>query len=147
MTTICPCFIWDEKIEKIFHENGILAFQGNFAQRIPNVSNNGIKVKYNYFGKKNKFGQYYFTRNSHFEPSLFNSSEIIDKVMKDIKIAFKHNVPAIIGTHRLNYVGRICTNNRDKNLKLLNSLLKNITDNYPDVEFLSSDQLISLLNK
>ena len=56
-------------------------------------------------------------------------------------IAYYWNKPAIISTHRLNYVGYINPSNRDKNLKLLDHLLSSILKKWPDVEFMTSVEL------
>ena len=64
-----------------------------------------------------------------------------DQSLKEIQTAFFWQKPAIISTHRINYVGGIDLAHRDRNLKALDLLLKNILKKWPEVEFLSSDQL------
>jgi len=49
--------------------------------------------------------------------------------------------PALISSHRLNYIGYIDENNRKKNLRQLKTLLSEVIKRWPDVEFLTSDQL------
>ena len=81
-------------------------------------------------------------RNCLFEPSL--NSENIDNVKEclwQIKKAFKHKKPAIICTHRLNYIGSIDLENQLKNLNLLDMLLTEIEKKYPDVVYMSSNEL------
>lgn len=58
---------------------------------------------------------------------------------------FKNKHIAVISSHRINYVGGIDINNRIKNLKLLDEFLSALLMKYPDVEFMSSDQLIDIL--
>lgn len=65
--------------------------------------------------------------------------------MKEIGQAFKNNHIAVISSHRINYVGGIDINNRIKNLELLDEFLSTLLMKYPDVEFMSSDQLIDIL--
>jgi hypothetical protein len=65
--------------------------------------------------------------------------------MKNIQNAFFWNSPAIIGTHRVNYIGSIVEKNRTVNLKFLSELLRAIVKRWPDVEFLSTSQLGSLI--
>jgi hypothetical protein len=67
--------------------------------------------------------------------------------MKEIEVSFKYKKPAIISSHRVNFIGSIQPDNRDKNLKLLSDLLKQIVIKYPDVEFMSSDELLMLIKK
>lgn len=65
--------------------------------------------------------------------------------MKEIGQAFENNHVAVISSHRINYVGGIDINNRIKNLELLDEFLSTLLMKYPDVEFMSSDQLIDIL--
>ena len=58
-----------------------------------------------------------------------------------IKLSFLLHKPAIISTHRLNYVGGIDESNRLNNLAALDSLLREITRKWPDVEFMNSVEL------
>ncbi len=77
------------------------------------------------------------------EPSLFNLEvdDWVSSCLSDIDIAFKMKKPAIICTHRLNYVGFLDKNNRDENLILLNKLINGVLDKWPNVEFLNSKDL------
>ena len=52
--------------------------------------------------------------------------------------------PAVVDTHRVNYIGSIVENNRRENLMLLDQLLTQIKRRWPDVQFMSSDQLAQL---
>jgi hypothetical protein len=65
----------------------------------------------------------------------------VNTAIRQIQTSFFWGKPAIISTHRLNYIGSIEKSNRSKNLKLLKTLLKEIVKRYPEVEFLSSDKL------
>ena len=75
------------------------------------------------------------------------AEHIIEECLDRIKIAFKWNKPAIIGSHRLNFIGFINPRNRDKNLVLFKTLLNKIIQKWPDVEFMTSDQLGDLITK
>jgi hypothetical protein len=55
------------------------------------------------------------------------------------------NKPAIICTHRINYVGYIDSSNRDSNLKKLNDLLIAILKKWPETEFMNSVTLGELI--
>lgn len=48
---------------------------------------------------------------------------------------------AVISSHRLNFIGNIDIQNRDRNLILFRKLLNKIMKKWPDVEFISSDEL------
>ena len=65
----------------------------------------------------------------------------------NIDDAFKWRKPAVISTHRANYVGGMQPENRDKGLSQLKSLIRQIQKNWPEVIFLSSSQLGDLITK
>jgi hypothetical protein len=89
-------------------------------------------------------GQRYLIRNAFFEPSLDPQFDWVSDCLKRIKIAFHCKKPAIIGSHRLNYIGFIEESNRTKNLAQLKILLKEIVKRWPKVEFIASDELESI---
>ena len=65
--------------------------------------------------------------------------------LQEIRSAFFWGSPAIVSTHRVNYVGGMDIRHRDRSFGLLDTLLKKILTNWPDVEFVSSDELIPML--
>src|SRR5665648_64362 len=100
-----------------------------------------FKKHFHYLGQKNKFGQHYLTRNCFFEPSSNLKTDWVDACMNDIIIAFRWHKPAVISSHRVNYIGWLNPSNRDKGLTQLKILLSRIVKKWPDVEFMTSDQL------
>jgi len=144
---IAPSYVWDDHIEKTLNKNGVEFIQGIRYQKKPIIGNKELINKIHFLGNKNKFEQIYLIRNAFFEPSLFNSNQVIDNTLNRINIAFKWKKPAIIGSHRLNYIGFINQENRDKNLILFKKLLKSIVKNWPEVEFMTSDQLGQLVKQ
>lgn len=110
------------------------------VQQMP-VGYGKTKKVFHYIGQKNKFGQRYLTRNCFFEPSSNLKSNWVDSCLSEIEIAFKWNKPAVISSHRVNYIGWLNPANRDKGLKELSLLLSSVLNKWPDVEFISSDQL------
>lgn len=143
---IAPCYTWDPRIENVLSENGINTIQGIRKQLAPT----GLFGQYNYiphyFGEKNKFGAMYSTRNVFFEPSNNKKYDWVNNCLAQIQMAFLMGKPAIISTHRINYVGFINTDNRDFGLLSLNNLLKQVVKNWPEVQFISSNQLNQLIN-
>jgi len=97
-----------------------------------------------YLGQKNNNSQTYLIRNSIFEPSR-NSKDWVDSCLNDIKTAFAWHNPAVIGTHRVNYIGGIDISNRDRGLRELSALLMAIIRKWPEVEFMTSEQLGSAI--
>ena len=66
--------------------------------------------------------------------------------LKGISSAFKSKKPAIISAHRLNFIGVLDLSNRDNNLRNFRVLFKNVLREWPDVEFMTSDELGHLIN-
>ena len=92
-------------------------------------------------GEKNELGQYYLIRNCNFEPSYNYHKDWAAIAMNGVRIAFEQKKPAIICSHRLNYIGRIDEENRKRNLVSLEKLLTEITKKWPDVEFMTTPEL------
>ena len=100
---------------------------------------------YHYIGQKNKYGQFYLTRNCFFEPSQ-PGRDWVDSCLNDIRIAFRCRKPAVISSHRVNYIGALDPKNRESGLRQLSALLKSILQHWPDVEFMTSDELGQLIS-
>lgn len=139
-TFIAPNYVWNDEVEKALHNNNIHFIQGTRAQI---VSSNTIskKKKYHYIGQKNQFNQTYLVRNCTFEPSSNPNKDWVSNCLKEISSAFFWNKPAIISSHRVNFIGYINELNRENNLKLLKKLVKEILRKWPSVEFMSSEEL------
>lgn len=84
-------------------------------------------------------------RNVLFEPFENEKIDWVNQAMNDINNAFIWGKPAIVSTHRINYVSQMSIKPRDKNLKMLNQLLKKILIRWPEVEFMSSDELYKII--
>ena len=135
-------YIWPKDIEQGLFEEGIELIQGQRGRLQPDPFKKGQgKIIRNYMGQINCLGQTYTIRNVKFEPFEDPSQDWVDQCLNDIQTAFFWKKPAIISTHRINYVGSIDIQHRDRNLKALDRLLKNILIKWPEVEFLSSDKL------
>lgn len=98
-----------------------------------------------WLGQKSKDGLTYICRNCFFEPSK-TGRDWIDYCLADIKIAFSWHKPAIICSHRVNYIGALILNNRTNGLKQLYLLIKNILKFWPDAEFITSAELGDIIN-
>lgn len=147
---IACCYVWDDGIEKTLQTGGVNYIQGVAQQLIPAYDENRhyFKKSLHYIGQANSFNQIYLTRNAYFEPALLGSgTDHIGYCLKRISIAFRMKKPAIIATHRLNYIGSIHKENRDHNLILLKKLLNEIVRRWPEVEFMTSDELGGLISK
>ncbi len=143
---IPPCYTWDSNVEETLNNNGVKYMQGLFVQSVPTGTFENYTHKYHFMGSRNKLGQRYLMRNCFFEPALTKISDPVGECLRRIDIAFKWNKPATIGSHRINFMGALDSNNRADNLKLLDNLLKGIIKKWPDVEFMTSDQLGDLMS-
>ena len=141
-TTVAPVVFWNEIAELAWHESGIEVIQGSWLQSIK--TDNKISFTNRKLGEKNLFGQQYLVRNCNFEPRRGANA---DSCLKEIARAFQFNCPAIICTHRVNYVSSIDKKGADDSLSQLKELLDKILRKWPDVKFITSQTLGENLNK
>ena len=139
-TTIAPCYVWNHEVEQIMKENEINFFQGSYVQNIPSI-NASFKKKYRFIGQRNPDKQSYLVRNGLFEPSINKNIDWVNKCLESIEIAFKWGKPAIVSTHRINYVGGLDENQRNHNLKLLKEVITKAILKWPDIQFIDSESL------
>lgn len=150
LSFIANCYIWDDTAERTLSEMGVKYMQGMSNQIVPVLDPSGAHrhmYKRHFLGDKNAFGQRYLVRNAFFEPSLDPNMDWVNDCLKRIRIAFQCGKPAIIGSHRLNFIGAIQKENRDRNLVQLSALLKEIVKRWPKVEFIATDELSTVWSK
>lgn len=138
---IAPSYIWHSDIEPALNKLGVRYLQGLPFQFIPKLKFGSYKKRFHYLGESNQFNQRYIIRNCSFEPAITPDVNAVDYCLKQIEIAFRWHKPAVITSHRVNYIGCLDETNRTKNLFLLKQLLSTIQSKWPDVEFVSTDQL------
>ena len=131
-------------LEKTLSESGIKFITQAKIQKEP-LGYGKYRRVFHYLGMKNKWSQVYLGRNCFFEPGSPGKTDWIDSCLDEIKSAFRWHKPAIICSHRVNYIGRLNVHNRQNSLKQLKDLLRKILNNWPDVEFMSSDNLGELI--
>jgi len=145
-TFIPPVYIWSDALNQHLYQEGIEAYQGSWFQHKPLPGKeHRFKKRFHYTGEKNKTGQYYLVRNAFFEPSDNPHYDWVTDVLKRAEIAFRWGKPLIISTHRLNFIGCIDPENRERNLKLFKNLLFALVHHHPDIEFMGSDRLLELI--
>jgi hypothetical protein len=138
---IAPNYIWPPSLEKTLFKQGVTTIQSHRNQLVPVINSPRYKTIFHFTGQRNGLGQRYLVRNAYFEPSSDPSIDWIGSCLKDISNAFFWRTPAIISSHRVNYMGAIVPQNRDQNLRLLKQLLHQIISRWPEAEFLCSYQL------
>lgn len=133
----------NNKLNSTCFINGIKYRSTSKIQR-ESIKNNKNRKRIHWLGEKDTSGIRYIIRNCVFEPSK-PGKDWVDRCLTNIKIAFDYCKPAIITTHRVNFIGVHDVSNRDKGLRELNKLLKTILSTWPDVEFMTSSQLGDLM--
>jgi hypothetical protein len=134
-----------KSLEKTLKEIGVDYLTRYKFQRYP-LGNGKYSFQFNWLGKENKLGQIYLTRNASFEPSENLSDIAVDICLKEIENAFIWGKPAIISSHRVNYVGFIDVLNSDRGTRQLARLLSEISKRWPEVEYLTSVEVGDLIN-
>lgn len=150
ITMIPNNYILDPHLHKLIKQNGIQIIQGMKYQKLPLGKNAEQKRKMirRHLGSENEEKLKYFIRNCQFEPSQkARHFDNISQCLNEISNAFFWNRPAIIDTHRLNFIGVYDQNNRDKNLLNLRILIKAILKKWPEVEFMDSAKLALIFNE
>ena len=105
----------------------------------------GFSHTYYRFGKQRKNGQVYYSRNCGFEPGRGKMNAAF--CLQQIDAAFRWGKPAVISTHRVNYMGKLNPKNRKIGLEQLKELLERVTKKHPSVEFITSQELSELIIK
>jgi len=137
---IAPQYVWHQEHERFLKDNGILVIQGHRNQLSPGNTGAGYKKRFHFTGQRSSFGQVYVSRNCFFEP-CFSSQDWTDSCLREMDTAFRLRKPAVIGTHRVNYVSGRGVNSPGNHLKALDALLKRILNRWPDVRFTTTDRL------
>jgi hypothetical protein len=138
---IASNYTWSKSLEKTLFENGVKYLQGTHTTKIPIINKNTYKTNNRYLGKTNEFNQIDLVRNVNFEPYSNPNKDWVDSTINKIDKAFKLKKPAIISSHRVNFIGRINKENRDNTLNIMDSLFKDVEKRWPDIEYMNSVQL------
>lgn len=146
-TFVASCYVWTNQIENILKDIGIEGIQTQFKQNIcPLRGTSLILNQFHYSGQKNRLGQYYSIRNCEYEPAYDHRYiERAEACIKQVLDSFAFYKPAVINSHRLNYISAIDPDNGLIGLKGLDYLLKTITEKEPNIEFMSSEELLEVM--
>lgn len=129
----------NNQLEEVASKEGVHFMSSSKIQNEP-LGNGQTKKHFRYLGKQNKHKQTYITRNAFFEPSGSSRNEVAG-CLSEIELAFKWKKPAVISSHRVNYIGGLNEGNRDKSLSQLKELLETVKKRWPEVEFMTSSEL------
>jgi hypothetical protein len=144
-TTIAPCYVWNDNIESILNQAGVKCLQSSYVQQ-KNSYGQHHRI-WQKMGRSNQLNQKYFVRNVLFEPALNKKINWVNNAIESIAIAFFWDKPAIVASHRINYVAGLSGVNRAYNLEQLDELLNKVLKKWPDIEFINSEQLLDLYSK
>jgi len=138
---------FNNSLEENLRQFGVKYINTAKKQREP-LGNSKYKTHTRFLGNINQYGQIYLTRNCFFEPSSMEhpaNTDWVSTCLKEIEIAFRWNKPATISTHRVNYVGFLHQENREKSVRKLEELLSRMLNNWPEIEFMTSVELGDLI--
>ena len=136
-SVIAPNYTWTDEIEQLWARGGIRYIQGASFQR---VGMHGRRP--HYLGQRGAAGGLYLIRNCFLESCADpDDRRCVRNCLRQVQRAFRWHKPAVIGSHRVNYIGSIIPENRRRGLRLLRELLEEILRRWPDVEFTSTPRL------
>lgn len=141
--------IYSPALHHVLREEGVNYINVNRYYPYPLGDGKYVK-RFLYNGKRNEEGQRYVVRNCVFEPYLDDCSRnsyALSGCLESVEAAFRMHAPAIISTHRVNFVGSLESSHRDDSLKQLKVLLTEIVKRWPDVEFMDGTQMCDLVFK
>jgi hypothetical protein len=143
------CFIppngpFSSKLEPVCSNEGIICLSVSKIQIEP-LGNGRTGKKFHWIGQKNNTGIIYVTRNCFFEPCK-PGRNWVDSCLNEISTAFRWHKPAVISSHRVNYIGALYKHNRDTGLAQLHLLLKNMLKVWPDAEFITTSELGEIMS-
>lgn len=143
---IAPQNTMHQSLFPFVKQYGVNVIQGaRVNKQTPLTATERDKTK-RFINKKNAFGQIDIVRNVTFEPA-YQNKDWIEKSLSEIKTAFFWKKPAVICSHRLNYMGFIEKGNRERGLTQLKKLLQKIQQKWPQVEFMSTIELAEIIKK
>lgn len=130
---------FSSSLEKVCFDEGLKYLSVAKLQTEP-LGDFKTRKRYHWIGQNSRSGLTYLTRNCFFEP-VQQGRDWVDSCMHEISSAFKWKKPAVISSHRVNYIGALCKENRENGLRQLEMLIKEIVKAWPDAEFLTSAEL------
>lgn len=140
-TFIAPNYVWDDYVEGVLSDNGVRYLQSSRAQRLSALSADKKMSVRRWQGQRNGNGQFYIVRNVQFEPAADPKKDWVATALGEMAAAFRLRAPAVISTHRVNFIGYLSPENRAENLALLKVLLTQAQKKWPDLEFWTTEEL------
>jgi hypothetical protein len=142
VTAVAPNYHWTDHVERIWRQAGVRAVQGAVFQFVGDPKIRRV----HYLGQRSGTGLTYLVRNCTFEPAA-SGVDWLTRCLRQMTIAVRMGIPAIISTHRINYMGSIRPDNRAHGLRMLGRLLREARRRWPNLAFLSSPELAGLIER
>lgn len=101
------------------------------------------KREFNALGRGRRQEHVSIVRNVVFEPTNNPKFDSTGLALNQVAAAFRWRKPAIISSHRVNFCGHIDEKNRKIGIVGLRSLFQRIVRRWPDVQFISADELVA----
>ena len=114
---------FSSKLESICKDQGINLMSVPKLHIEP-LGHGKIKKRIHWTGQNSKDRMIYLNRNCFFEPGDSPGKNWVDSCIGEISTAFKWRKPAIISTHRVNFIGALHKENGKNGLANLKLLLK-----------------------
>lgn len=146
---IAPNYTWDDSVELVLNDLKVEFLQSSRNQLISlGGQKDGKKFLKHKTGETNNMNQIYIVRNAIFEPAIVkNKQKHLDECLNQIAMSFLTRKPAVISSHRLNFMGSLDVQNRSENSQLFEQLIKKVITKWPDVEFMSTVQLGDIIKQ
>ena len=135
-----PAMFYNTDLEITLVEEGIEWLDVCRFFKVPLVGG-GERHQFNYLGRKKKSGLKILVRNCVFESNMSENDNGVAKCMHDIAQAFEAKQPALISNHRASFVGGIDSGNRERGLRAIDMLFKDILKKWPDAEFITGNSI------
>lgn len=144
-TFIACNYVFPRELESTLSGAGVSLMQGQRGQIIPCPDNGSFYIYRSFIGQKAPSGLIRTIRNVIFEPYKDDSADWPRMALRQIESAFRLCKPAVVTSHRINYSSGMDEAHRDRSLRMLDDLLSAVRKRWPDVLFLSSDELADRL--
>ena len=146
-TFVASCYTWTDMVEKVLTQEGIQCMKTQcWQKRYLGKGTSLYFPKIHYTGEIGNHQMRFLIRNCEFEPSLNeHSEEHFNNCISMVEEAFINGKPAIINSHRVNYIGALDEENAEKSRNELQRLLNILMDKYPTIEFMSANELLHIL--
>lgn len=133
-------------LESSLKVHGLKAIDRPFFTKV-HLGNGEFKRKMTLTEFNKEIGIYNLVRNVVFEPTDDNQYDSVEHALNQIEIAFNCKRPANISSHRVNFCGLLDESNRLEGLKSLKLLINRIITKWPDAEFISASELVSIMDE